>query len=170
MARTASNAATAEPDTSSAAALVGEVGVDVGDNSLDQLIGYNLKRVYILLQMDFREALAADDLSARVFSALSVTVEHPGISQSDLARQLGIERSGLVAIVDQLEQRHLVQRVAVPGDRRVQALHPTDAGRETYARALATVHRHEEAFFDMVTPQERDQLLAILRKIRRTAE
>ncbi|MDG1117003.1 MAG: MarR family transcriptional regulator [Flavimaricola sp.] len=166
MTRTASNAATAEPDASSAAAS----GVEVGDNSLDQLIGYNLKRVYILLQMDFREALAADDLSARVFSALSVTVEHPGISQSDLARQLGIERSGLVAIVDLLEQRHLVQRVAVPGDRRVQALHPTDAGRETYARALATVHRHEEAFFDMVTPQERDQLLAILRKIRRTAE
>ena len=166
MTRTASNAATAEPDASSAAAS----GVEVGDNSLDQLIGYNLKRVYILLQMDFREALAADDLSARVFSALSVTVEHPGISQSDLARQLGIERSGLVAIVDQLEQRHLVQRVAVPGDRRVQALHPTDAGRETYARALAAVHRHEGAFFDRITSQERDQLLAILRKIRRTAE
>lgn len=60
--------------------------------------------------------------------------------------------------------------VAVPGNSRAQALDPTDAGRDTYARALATVQRHEEAFFDMVTPQERDQLLDILRKIRRTAE
>jgi DNA-binding MarR family transcriptional regulator len=60
--------------------------------------------------------------------------------------------------------------VAVPGDRRAQALDPTHAGRPTYARALATVQRLEEAFFDRTTPQEQDQLLAILRKIRRTAE
>lgn len=88
---------------------------------LEDVFGYNLKRAYLIVQADFRRALGDQDLGPRVFSALSLVVQFPDITQSGLARMPGIERSGLVALVDDLQARGYVERTEVPGDRRVQA-------------------------------------------------
>ncbi|MBF9030024.1 MarR family transcriptional regulator [Rhodobacterales bacterium HKCCE3408] len=137
---------------------------------LDAFIGYNLKRAYILVETDFRAAMGDEGLSPRVFSALSFIVQFPNITQSELARQLGVERSGLVAIVDELEMRGFLTRALVPGDRRVQALIPTAAGRAAHGRALDKVRAHEERFFAGFTEEERQTLLALLLKTRAIAE
>lgn len=139
---------------------------DVESSDLEDLIGYNLKRAYVIVQSDFRDALGKDGLSARVFSALSLTVEYPNITQSELARMMGIERSGLVAIVDELEERGYLQRAPVPGDRRVQALVPTDGGRQAYAAAIEVVRTHEHRLFEGMTEEEKSTLLTLLKKIR----
>ncbi len=141
--------------------------VDPSDASdLEDLIGYNLKRAYVIMQMDFRATLGSDGLSPRTFAALSLTVRFPNITQSELARMLGIERSGLVAIIDDLEDKEYLSRVAVPTDRRVQALVPTEAGVQAYADALAAVKRHEDRMFADMSLEERATLLTLLRKIR----
>lgn len=134
--------------------------------AVERLVGYNLKRVYVLVRADFRETLGADGLGPRAFSALSLVVATPGITQSDLARQLGIERSGLVAIIDDLERRGYLGRLAVPGDRRVQSLEPTAAGAAAFAAALAAVEAHEDRVLGVLGPDERATLLALLRKLR----
>ena len=105
-------------------------------------------------------------MSPRVFTALSLAIDTPGLSQSALARLMGIERSGLVAIIDELEQRGLVQRTNVPGDRRAQALVPTPAGQKAYADARAAVHAHEDALLAHLSTDEKETLLHLLRKIR----
>jgi DNA-binding MarR family transcriptional regulator len=138
-----------------------------GTEVLDSLIGYNLKRVYITMQADFRATLADEELSPRMFSVLSMTVETPGITQSEVARLLGIERSGLVAIVDALEQRGFVARASVKGDRRAQALVPKPKGQSFYRMALAVVRAHEEKLLSALSPEERAQLLDLLLRIRR---
>ncbi len=147
-----------------------ETGEGPVASDLEDLVGYNLKRAYMIVQNDFRAALSGDDMSARVFSALSLTVKFPNITQSELARMMGIERSGLVAIVDALENRKFLSRVAVQGDRRVQALVPTEAGRHAYAGAIQAVRAHEERLFSEMTDSEKHTLLALLKKIRRMEE
>ena len=142
------------------------LGPESGASDLEDLIGYNLKRAYVVVQTDFREALGRDGLAPRVFSALSLVNEHPDITQSELARRLGIERSGLVAIVDELEGRGYLARTSVPSDRRVQALVPTEAGQQAYAEAVATVRAHEDRMFAAMTTKERETLLRLLKKIR----
>jgi DNA-binding MarR family transcriptional regulator len=137
---------------------------------LENLIGYNLKRAYVIVDSDFRAALGEDGLSPRVFSALSLTVDFPNITQSELARRLGIERSGLVSIVDRLEAAGLLTRAAVPGDRRAQALVPTAAGCAAYAEAVAAVRAHEARLFAGMTANEKATLLRLLRKIRNEGE
>ena len=133
---------------------------------LEGFIGYNLKRAYVIVQNDFRAALGEDGFAPRVFSALSLVVQFPEITQSELARRLGIERSGLVAIVDDLEKRGMLKRTLVPGDRRVQALVPTAAGQAAYASARETVLAHEARLFAPLTAEERATLVALLHKIR----
>lgn len=135
-------------------------------SDLEEFVGYNLKRAYVIVQSDFRQALGEDGMAPRVFSALSLVVQFPNITQSGLARLLGIERSGLVAIVDDLEHRGFLNRTHVPGDRRVQALVPTAAGQASYAAALAAVRRHEDALLSDMSASEKQTLLTLLRKIR----
>lgn len=137
---------------------------------LDDLLGYNLKRAYMLVQADFRETLGEGGLTSRVFSALSLVVENPNITQSELARILRIERSGLVAIVDQLEERELLSRSSVRGDRRVYALAPTAKGIETFKDTLEAVHQHEKRLFSPLSRQEQADLLKLLRKFRGASE
>lgn len=143
---------------------------DLKRTDLEQLIGYNLKRAYIVVKDDFREAMGKDGLSARVFSALSLTIDHANITQSELARMMGIERSGLVAIVDELEVKGCLSRVQVPTDRRVQALIPTKAGRELYSETIEAVRAHEDSLFSDFTEAEIEQLLRLLKKIRHRGE
>lgn len=139
-------------------------------SDLEDLVGYNLKRAYLIVQEDFRKALGEDGLSARVFAALTLTVENRNITQSALARMLGIERSGLVAIVDDLEAKGYLKRTAVPGDRRVQALVPTEAGKSAHADMVQTVRAHEDALFATVTADEKTTLLGLLKKIRKIGD
>lgn len=137
---------------------------------LEEFIGYNLKRAYVIVQADFRRALGEDGFAPRVFSALSLVVQYPNVTQSGLARMLGIERSGLVAIVDELEGRGLLKRTNVPGDRRVQALVPTQKGKTVYADARATVRAHEEQLLSNLSADEKATLMALLAKIRANGE
>ncbi|MHA7889119.1 MULTISPECIES: MarR family winged helix-turn-helix transcriptional regulator [Roseicyclus] len=137
---------------------------------LEDFVGYNLKRAYVIVDADFRRALGEDGLAPRVFSALSLIVHTPGITQSDLARRLGIERSGLVAIADELEARGFVMRKPVPGDRRVQALMPSAAGKAAYLEALETVRAHEASLLASLSSDEVETLVALLKKIRRIGE
>ena len=145
-----------------------DLAFDASD--LEDLIGYNLKRAYVIVQTDFRKALGDDGMSPRVFSALSLCVHNPSITQSELARMMGIERSGLVAIVDELEAKNHLVRAPVPGDRRVQALVPTDAGRAAYDTAISAVRAHEDRLFADMSAQEKETLLALLKKIRAREE
>lgn len=135
-------------------------------SDLDDLVGYNLKRAYLIVREDFRRALGADGLAPRVFSALSLIVQFPNITQSELARMLRIERSGLVAIVDELEARGFLRRNPVPGDRRAQALSPTAAGTGAYGRARAAVRAHEDRLLAHLSHEEREVLVGLLGRIR----
>lgn len=135
-------------------------------SDLEQLFGYNLKRAYIIFQTDFRKALGPDGLGPRSFALLALVVRFPNVTQSELARALGIERSGLVAIVDELEGRGYLHRVAVPGDRRVQALVATTEGSSAYADALQRVRDHETELLADFTDDEKKTLAHLLQKIR----
>lgn len=150
-------------------------GIALGEDEdmtsvLDDLVGYNLKRAYVIVQADFRDTLGKDGLTARVFSALTMVVEQPNITQSDLARALRIERSGLVAIVDELEAKKLLKRVSVPGNRRVQPLQPTASGKRMFQSVLKKVKGHEERLFSVLSSNEQAQLRACLKKFRQAAE
>jgi DNA-binding MarR family transcriptional regulator len=124
----------------------------------------------MIINADFRlaldRAIGEDGLSTRVFSVLTLIVNEPGITQSDVARRLGIERSGLVAIIDELQLRGYAERVPVAGDRRVQALRPTQQGQAAHAAAAEAVVAHERDLLSILSEDERAQLSAILAKIR----
>ena len=143
---------------------------DTPEPELEGYVGYNLKRAYVTLQEDFRRALGEGGLTTRAFSALTLAVQFPQITQSELARILGIERSGLVSIVDDLERRGYLARAQMPGDRRVQALVPTRAGVAAQAEAARAVRAHEDRLLSGLDADERATLIDLLTRIRHAGE
>ncbi|SMX32210.1 MarR family winged helix-turn-helix transcriptional regulator [Actibacterium lipolyticum] len=137
----------------------------VKQTDLYGLIGYNIKRSYMHIHKDFKATLDEFNLTQRTFSVLSVVIENPNISQSDVGRALAIERSGTVVIVDELEQRDLISRDKAPGDRRVHALNATDKGRAFYAKTLEAVYGHEKRVSKRLSKEERLTLISLLEKI-----
>lgn len=132
------------------------------DTVLRDLIGYRLKRAYMQVQPAAQKVLADDRLRLVSFSCLSMIADNPGIVQMQLATALQMERSNLVLVIDELEERGLITRTKVPTDRRRSALNATLRGRRLRDRAAARVKAAEDAIIGRLDAADRDLLLATL--------
>ena len=87
-------------------------------------------------------------------------------SVTDLARAAELNPGAMTRLLDRLEGKGLVERVADPDDRRALHIHLTDAGTAIWREIDQCGQRvHDRAFGDM--PQsDRDQLLRLLERVR----
>ena len=113
----------------------------------------------------FGERAAALDFTRPQAGLLRLISREPGLSQQAVARRLGTPPSRLVALVDDLEQRGLIERRRNPGDRRNYALHPTAAGEQAMAALSQVSLEHEQAISAPLTQTERAQLSKLLGKL-----
>jgi DNA-binding MarR family transcriptional regulator len=134
----------------------------IGEPTLRGMVGYNMRRAYLRIQEDFAASLAGLELRAVSFSTLSLIVDNPDIIQSRLAAALKMERSNLVLVVDELEERELVTRNRLKSDRRAYALRATLKGRRLRDRAVKIIEEHEERVLARLTPDERRELVRLL--------
>jgi len=111
------------------------------------------------------EALAPLGLGVKSVGALTVLQAEGPLSQRRLAERQGIDRTTMVAVVDELERLGAVERRKDPGDRRANALHITPHGRRLLGRARTAVAGAEEAFLAPLPPAERQRLRAALRTL-----
>jgi DNA-binding MarR family transcriptional regulator len=83
-------------------------------------------------------------LSVAQFDLISTLTEAEGITQRDLAERLYVTKGNVSGLVDRLVEAGLVDRRAIPGDRRSYALHLTDEGR----RLAVSGMRAQQKFVD----------------------
>jgi len=96
---------------------------------------------------------------------LRAVAASPGQSQQALAQLLGTPPSRLVALVDALEDRGILQRRRNPEDRRLHALHLTEAGHQLLRRIGDVARAHNDAICPALDPTEREQLRVLLTRI-----
>jgi DNA-binding MarR family transcriptional regulator len=134
-------------------------------SALSRHTGFLLSKIGGIAQKRFAERIESVGLNVRMWGALNVLDAEGGISQHSLGKSVGIDPSSMVATIDELEARGLVERQRHPSDRRAHALHVTPAGRRTLAagRELA-----KSAQADLLAPlddKEREQLHALLLRV-----
>lgn len=81
-----------------------------------------------------RDVSQAVGLSFARTRAVRRVAEQP-LTMGELAEMLGVDRPNLTGVVDDLERRGLVQRVAHPTDRRAKLVQATPDGQELARRA-----------------------------------
>ncbi|ARP93182.1 MarR family winged helix-turn-helix transcriptional regulator [Bordetella genomosp. 13] len=133
--------------------------------ALDDLVGYAIRRAQILIYEDFMAALEPWNITPQRFSALTLIAENDGMKLTDLARALGIARSGAVQIVDQLQALGMAERRDTEADRRAYALTVTAAGRRALAAITKAVREHDARISAGLTAAQRRQLIELLGKL-----
>ena len=99
---------------------------------------------------------------AGIFRILAAT---PAITQQALAQALGTLPSRLVALIDELESRGLLERRPHETDRRSYALHLTDAGRSTLHAIGRIAREHQHALLAALSEDEQRQLGNLLQRV-----
>jgi DNA-binding MarR family transcriptional regulator len=131
-------------------------GIDYG--VLDTLLGYAVRRAQIRLYEDFVASLSQWGITPPRFSAMVIVSHNPGLKLTQLAKVMGIARSGAVILVDALEELGYMQRHPVPEDRRAFSLALTKKGQADLAAITAAVQLHDERMAQSLAPDEQSQL------------
>lgn len=129
---------------------------------LPGLLGYRLRLAQQAVFRDFARAIP-EATPGRV-GILFLIEANPGVTQSRLARAVGLDRSTMVGVLHALEARGLVERRRGE-DRRTNGLWLTGGGRELVAGLKGRIRVHERRVAARLTPAERAQLLALLEKL-----
>jgi DNA-binding MarR family transcriptional regulator len=130
---------------------------------LNERLGYFIRRAQVWIFQDVMRDFAAIDIRPAQYSVLVVIEANPGLSQSDIADLLGIERARLARLLDRLERRGYTERRSSPNDRRSHALHLTRDGRRALKRIDALAAGHEARVAAKVGPENRKLLIEVLR-------
>lgn len=128
-------------------------------------LGFALRKAQAAVAADFADRFDAEDIRPGQFSAIALLRQSPGIRQSQLSEALGIQRSNLVPLLHELEQRGLLERRAVAGDRRAGAWHLTPAGDAALDRLAALAVAHERRFAARLGPGGHAALLGLLARL-----
>jgi len=137
----------------------------VSEGELSGLIGYALRRAQLRVFDDFYAALSVEGITPARFSTLAIIDGNPGISQTSLAQTLDIARSGVVMLIDTLEQLDLVSREPIEADKRSYALHLTRGGKTALQRIRRQVAIHEARVCARLDEKEKKWLLKMLARV-----
>jgi DNA-binding MarR family transcriptional regulator len=113
------------------------------------------------------QMLAGMALTARQAGILTMVTELEPMTQKALGDALRIDRTTMVALLDDLEDKGYVARQRHPRDRRAFLVHPTDSGRTAKVAAVRILDEQQRLFLAPLTPAERGQLAALLGRLRR---
>jgi DNA-binding MarR family transcriptional regulator len=128
-------------------------------------LGHLLKQAYLQFSGLTSAALEPLGITALEWAALVRFDEESLLSQAGLARLLGIDRTSMVALIDQLEQKGLVRRRRHRDDRRKNAVELTADGREVKKRAARLVDGCERQFLVALTKPDAQQLKTALHAV-----
>jgi DNA-binding MarR family transcriptional regulator len=134
---------------------------------LPGLLGYQLRRAQIAAFQHFAATVGKAGITPGWFGLMVIVANNEGLSQTRLARALGIDGSTMVAMIDRLEENGWMQRQRSAVDRRTHALSLTDAGNALLAQLTPQVEAHEAELAKDLSAGDKRDLLALLAKIAR---
>jgi DNA-binding MarR family transcriptional regulator len=137
---------------------------------LEARIAYLLSKVGRRQSVRFAELLKPLGLRPKHFALMNVVDLADGPSQQQLGEALGLDPSGLISAIDELEAGGLLERRRAIGDRRRHALFLTGAGEAKLAEAREASRKRGEELIAPLSEAEAQMLHDLLKRIADTDE
>jgi DNA-binding MarR family transcriptional regulator len=117
-------------------------------------LGFRLRRVNQRLSRRFTEQTKVFGFRSGGISALAIIEANPGISQVEIAREVDVDASVAVGMINDMRQRALISRTRLPNDKRRYAIEITDKGKALLEEAFAIVEEMEDQSLGCLSPTE----------------
>ena len=127
--------------------------------------GFLLRKVSTASFDSFCEVTGAHDLHPMHFGLMMMIEAEEPIAQHELGSRTGIDPSTMVARMDALEERGLVERTRCADDRRSYDIRLSVPGRTLLAKLRKEADAHAERFFAPLTKAEWGRLHELLTKL-----
>ena len=143
----------------------GSPRVSEGVSGLTERLGYLLGRAHLMHRSLAEHSLERLGLRAKEFGALLILVKEGPMSQRSWGERQRVDRTTIVAVVDALERKDLVERRPSAHDRRAPDLRVTRKGRRVLTEAQVVVIRVEEEFLQPLSSTEKRQFRKLLARL-----
>ncbi|MGN9762004.1 MarR family winged helix-turn-helix transcriptional regulator [Streptomyces sp. SD31] len=111
------------------------------------------------------EGLADVDARKWHYAVLASLQDHGPGSQATLSRRTGIYRSDMVGVLNELAERHLVERAPDPDDQRRNIITISARGRRHLRRLDKVLDDLHDELLAPLSPAERDQFVQLLTRL-----
>jgi MarR family transcriptional regulator, lower aerobic nicotinate degradation pathway regulator len=133
--------------------------------TVEEHVGFLLRRAHQRHVALFTAGMAHAELTPTQFTALLKTVEVGRTTQNHLGRLAAMDPATIQGVVRRLTRRGLLRRGRNTMDRRTAVLEPTEAGIALIGSVVACARKAHEAALAPLSPEERVQILTLLRKM-----
>jgi len=130
--------------------------------SLWERPGFLVRRLHQISVAIFLDEMKCLEITPVQFGALSIIAANPGIDQSALGAQLGIDRANVADVVLRLVSSDYVERKASTTDRRVKTIFITSRGARVLSESLDRLKDVQSRLLQPLAPPERDQFMVLL--------
>jgi len=140
------------------------------DGGLSQSVTHLLHRV-LQLALDYHaEASGPVGLTQRQYTVLAAAGAADGVSQSDLVRATGIDRSTLADLVARMISKGLLERERSATDARANTVRVSEAGKLALAEGGKPAARSDERLLDLLPPKKRESFVKTLTTLAAAAD
>ena len=140
------------------------------DGGLSQSVTHLLHRV-LQLALDYHaEASGPMGLTQRQFTVLAAAGAGDGVSQSDLVRATGIDRSTLADLVARMIAKGLLERERSSTDARANTVRLSEAGRIALVEGGKPAQKSDARLLDILPPKKRESFLKTLTALAAAAD
>lgn len=123
------------------------------------------------LALDYHaEAAGETSLTQRQFTVLSAAAAAEGLTQNDLVRATGIDRSTLADLVARMLAKGLLQRERSATDARANTVRLSEAGREALGSGAGAAAHADQRLLGLLSPKKRETFVKILAALAAAAD
>ncbi len=138
--------------------------------ALDRSPSHLLHRALQLALDIYAEETGPDAVTQRQYAVLAAVAAQEGLTQTDLVRATGIDRSTLADLVARMIGKTLLARQRSTADARANTVRLTDPGRAALEAAKPRVAAADARIMKLLPTRKRDAFLDVLREMGRVAE
>ena len=124
--------------------------------------GFLLARLGLAFKAKALAQIEHEGFEGHHYSVLAILAEGARETQSTIAEALDVDPSRLVALLDSLEERGLIERQRDPHDRRRHVVSITGEGKLKLQRLRAVAKQVEDEFLAPLSPEERETFHSLL--------
>jgi DNA-binding MarR family transcriptional regulator len=118
----------------------------------------------------YAEEIGPDAVTQRQYAVLAAVAAHEGLTQTDLVRTTGIDRSTLADLVARMIGKSLLARQRSASDARANTVRLTEQGRAALDLASPRVAAADERILKLLPARKRDSFLDVLKDMSHAAE
>lgn len=124
--------------------------------------GFLVRRLHQIHVAMFFEECQSPNITPVQYAILTVLSVLPGLDQTSLGQEVGLDRTTTMDVVRRLEDRGLVERRENPADRRTRHVHLTREGRSVVMALRADMARAQERMLAPLKPAQREVFMELL--------